>query len=192
MTDFFRKYIEWLLILQVIFSMVLIYLQVEVGYVLNMLTTWLLAFFYLLSSIRVIRDKRIERLLKLLYFFGLTSYALGWMGMMLKINFWPGSNEILILGCSGTLVVLIFYFLRFQKEDNSFNIQPLLIRGIPFILLFAYFALMSPTNTYGNFGRFKDDVEFSQAFIQAFENPEDPVAQEKLDHLKRLKENEDQ
>lgn len=186
MAERIKQYLEWILIIQSLFALVLLSLNYSVGERLKLVTFLLLAGFYLISSVRVLKDRRVEGGLKLLYAFVLSGFAIGFIGVLFKVSIWKGSSFLLLGGLSASVVSLLLFF-GLRKSFPTWNFQPLLYRAVPFSLIFLFFFLMSTTDVFDKFSLHKDDMEYREVLIPYFDNPTDSAALHKWDSFQKAR-----
>ena len=104
---------------------------------------------------------------------------------------------MLLLSISGCLVtILASLYFRYNPpgdEAGIFNLKPLVIRAVPFILVFLLFFLATPYTMYTWFGKYNDDPAYIEVYMDHLEDRSNDSLREVWinAHELKIKENED-
>ena len=139
-----------------------------------------LSFYYLASGILVFLDKaRIGRIMRLIYLFGLWSVSLTVMAVMARTLLLQMDKQLLVISISASIGLMAYLFLYYRKleaDDKStllIWIQPLFVRSILALCISIGFLVSSNYGIYQLFGTHKNDAQYIQKAVNAYENPED-------------------
>lgn len=186
MKNFFKKNLEILLLLFVLLSIGLKFSAVAIGEGLTLLAGACLAFYYLASGILVLADRRrVERLMRLLYFIGLWAVCMSVLGIIGRLHFYlfPSDRELLLISLASLFATLLLAWLlstnrRDAEEKKLFKhqLQPLALRaGIAFLCV-ALFLSLDYKTIYSYFGAYRHDTEYVRLLMEKMENPGDAAA----------------
>lgn len=182
MKAFLNKYFEYLLILLTVLFLLIKHTMPSYGERISMIFFGSLSFYYLASGVLVFLDKnRIDRMMRLIYLFGLWSVSILIIAMMTRTLLLQFDKELLIVAISSGigLMLLIWLYSNRISQDNKkafwYQIQPLFIRSIFCTLLAVGFLVASNYTIYHLFGTYKTDPVYTRKIIQAYENPQDTL-----------------
>ncbi|MCU0431684.1 MAG: hypothetical protein MUF42_17115 [Cytophagaceae bacterium] len=108
------------------------------------------------------------------------------VGVLFRLNFWPGASTLLYIGCGAALMVLVYAYLNSRQlellqtydpgEKPAYNFYlPLLYRAAAVLLLALSVTVWPETRQYAFWNR--NDPELVRLYMRMKENPQDQKAQ---------------
>lgn len=183
------KKLETILGLSVLIAIVLKINLLPFGSILLMLSILILAIIYYPLGFALFNEIRLTQIFKKTSYKGLTalriigsilagsSFSLICAGVLFKLNFWSGAQNILFLGLISTLIILILVLIKYFKTKSNFYKQ-LLIR----ILIIGGIGLI--TNLVSDLTIIKIQYRNHPDYIKAYElyksNPQDELLNKNL------------
>lgn len=191
MKKFFTRFGE---ILLVFFTILVVYLKPTFGASgdrLSILLFGTLAFYYLASGVLTFLDKkRIIRSVRLIYIVGLWGISVIVIGIMCRIILLQGDKELLIVALFSLIGILMFAWLSYKNIEDENNrdafvwqMQPLVVRSILALIIGAGFLFTDSYTIYRSFGTFRNNTEYINTIVDAYQNPNDTL---KVNTFKRL------
>lgn len=184
--QFIKKNFEWLLILLCAIGLLLTNGEVTGGPILTMMAFLAVAFYYLLSAVLVLTDKRVERPVRLIFIVGLYVISVGVVGTLFRVLFWQGADIMLIIALSSGVAVLavVVLFNRFTKGATRYSIKEqlsrLTIRLVPFLFVFAAAHIVPTPIMFDLFAEHRDDSRYKELFLRSLEYPDNHALQDSL------------
>lgn len=108
------------------------------------------------------------------------AFSIAVVGIMFKIQFWPGSALILLVGCAASLLVLVFIqVLKFRSgELLGIYLKRLTFRSLFYIGVTAL-LYFTPMRTMLSL-QYPDDSELVRLMNNAYSNPENETYRQEL------------
>lgn len=186
-----KQYLEPILLVFAIFTIILQYNEVAYSSRLTVMSMSVVALYYLLSGALVLFNKRVANAMRIIYSIGLWSIAVGLVGTISKLQFWPNAGIQLLLGFGiGIVVMIIVLTYRFTVNEASKSavhdqLVPIFNRLLVFPILFllVYFAPFDAT--YQSFGKYRDSEQYQEVLKQSLENPMDSTYRNQLKELEK-------
>lgn len=108
------------------------------------------------------------------------AFSIVLVGLMFKIQMWPGYQTNLAIG-SIALIILIIYSFTLKDPNLQLGFKVLRKRAIPMAII-AIIALMLPPYTWLE-AKYSDYPEYIEAIKQLDKNPDDLQIQQRIDSL---------
>lgn len=191
MKTFFTRFGEIILVL---LTAIVVYIKPTLssgGDRLSILLFGTLGFFYLASGILAFLDKkRITRTMRLIYLVGLWGVSVIVIGVMCRILLLQGDTELLIVALFSLLGMAMFSVIAYRNLSDAENkksflwqMQPVAVRSILALIIGAGFLFTDSYTVYRSFGTFRNDTEYINAIVDAYQHPDDTL---KVNTYKRL------
>lgn len=186
-----KKNLELLFLFFALLTLIMLYGQVPFAQHLIVVSLTSLGMYYLMSGALVLFDKRVERVMRMLYFVGLWSVSFGLLGMVFRLRFWHNGENILLTAFGFSAVVLLIAVVYRQttpKEKRPpviHQLQPLIKRLAVYPVLFFLFYWWPVDALYQQFGRYRHHEAYVEAFLEAYHAPGDSIKQARLEKLEK-------
>lgn len=178
MMDKLQKYFEPAVLLMILLSLGGLYAQYAIAQGVSVALVSLLAFYWLASGILVLLDRaNVEQVMRLTWFMGMWSAAIGLLGIISRILLWSSSSSILMVSGAMALTAIAFSILNRQglkgdlQEAFDREMRPLYVRLLPVLLVGTMIYFTDARGIYSNFGLFRDDPEYVRLLIEKIDNP---------------------
>jgi hypothetical protein len=181
-----KKYFEGILILLALSSAVLALGQVRVAPLCMMTSFLALSFYYLLSAILVLTDKRISKPVRLTFVVGLYVVSIGIVGSLFKLLLWRGGDTLMIVALSSAVAVLIVvaaFRVLLNKEARTWawpQLAVLLKRLVPYAVTFALISFHSDEVIFENFNYHRRDQAYKELLLKSLDDPGNQALKDSL------------
>ena len=181
-----KKYFEMLLILFALLSAVLAWGEMSFAALLMLTSFMTLAFYYMLSAVLVLADKRVSRPVRLLFVVGLYVLSAGIAGSLFRMLFWTGGEALLISALSfgaAVLIIAAVYYTKLKAELKDVigsQLASLIKRVVPYLLLFALTYLAPTATLFDLVGQNRNDIRYRALFLKSMDNPDDADLRDSL------------
>jgi hypothetical protein len=183
MMDKLQKYFEPAALLMILLSLAGLYAQSAIAQGVSVALVSLLAFYWLASGILVLLDRaNVEQVMRLTWFMGMWSAAIGLLGIISRILLWSSNKSILMVSGAMALTAIAFSILNRQglegdlREAFDREMRPLYIRLLPVLLVGTMIYFTDARGIYSNFGLFRDDPEYVRLLMEKIDNPQNRKA----------------
>lgn len=103
------------------------------------------------------------------------------IGIMFKLQYWPGAQLNLLIGTFSALIILaITYFLKSKSSDDLKTYYKNLFLRTTVLLTLGIILCLTPTSTLLKI-QYHDDSELARLKIQSYTNPDNQEFREQLD-----------
>jgi hypothetical protein len=188
------KFVEKVLIVLSVISLMLIFSQLDGSAALAMLSLTLLALFYFLPGILFfsgigLREafkgalKNIKIVTLVSSFFIGNALSIFCIGMLFRLLHFPGANEMLMAGFIPATAMLVIMLLKFFK-DRSQQSRLALSRLVPFMIL-AFVLFFTSSRTLLGL-QYRNHPEYVNAFMRYQENPSPETERERDREYRRM------
>lgn len=184
-----KKNLEFILIGFALLTLIMLYGNVAFSQQLIVVALTTLGMYYLMSGALVLFDKRVERVMRFLYFVGLWSLSFGLLGLVFRLRFWANGENVLMTGFAfGAVVFLVSVIYRQTTPKDKRagvvgQLKPLINRLAIYPLVFIGFFLWPLESLYHNFGEFRYHQPYVEKLIESHQNPQDTVLQQQLEEM---------
>lgn len=186
-----KKNLEGLFIGFAVLTLIMLYGNVAFSQQLIVVALTTLGMYYLLSGALVLFDKRVERVMRILYFVGLWSLSFGMLGLVFRLRFWANAENVLMTGFAfGAVVFLVAVMYRqtTPKDKRQWVIEqlsPLIKRLAIYPLVFIGFFLWPTESLYRTFGEFRYHEPYVQKLLESHQNPTDTLLHKELEKMEK-------
>ncbi len=104
------------------------------------------------------------------------------VGILFKIQIWPGSDNNILIGLGLLFIIFIFAFLKFREQRTDFYRR--IFKRMAFIGGFGLLVYLFPTNTWIKI-KYREQPEIAKALIDFREDPNDANYEQLMDALDR-------
>lgn len=188
--SFIKKYFEGILVTAALLSVVLAYGQVAPAPLMMIMCMLLLSFYYLLSAMLVLFDRRVSRAMRLIFIVGLYVISIGLVGSLFKLHLWHGSEMIMILAMSSGAAVLVvmavYYWLNRTDLSKTGQLGILAKRVVPFMAIFAFIFMLDYSTIFDNFDEHRHDQRYKELKLRSLADPANAALTDSV-HLYRQK-----
>lgn len=186
-----KKNLEWLLIGFALLTGIMLYGNVAFSQQLIVVSLTTLGMFYLMSGALVLFDRRVERVMRFLYFVGLWSLSFGLLGLVFRLRFWANGENVLMTGFAfGAVVFLVSVIYRQTTPKDKragvvAQLKPLINRLAIYPILFLGFFIWPLDSLYHTFGEFRYSEPYIENLIKSHQNPEDTLLQQQMEKMEK-------
>lgn len=180
-----KKHSEIILILFGFLTGLMLFGNIEFSERLIVVSTMSLGLYYLMSGALVLFNRHVLRLIRIIYFIGLWSITVGYLGIAFRLRFWPNSGMLLLMAIGfGVVVMSVLILYRFDSKEKKPELRkqlsPLFKRLLFYPALFLLFYMIPNLQLYQSIGPERHDPEYTGLFIELLENPTDSLKQKAL------------
>lgn len=186
-----KQHLELLLIGFTLLTGIMLYGNVAFSQQLIVVSLTTLGMYYLMSGALVLFDKRVERVMRFLYFVGMWSLSFGLLGLVFRLRFWVNGENVLMTGFAFGAVVLLVAVIYRQTtpKDKRTNViaqlKPLINRLAIYPLVFVGFYLWPLADLYEHFGEFRYHAPYIEKLQESHDNPTDTLLRQELEELEK-------
>lgn len=184
-----KQHLELLLIGFALLTGIMLYGNVAFSQQLIVVSLTTLGMYYLMSGALVLFDKRVERVMRFLYFVGMWSLSFGLLGLVFRLRFWVNGENVLMTGFAFGAVVLLVAVIyrqttpRAKRKGVIDQLKPLINRLAIYPLVFVGFYLLPTGTLYTYFGAFRHHPAYVEKMLESHANPSDTLLQQQLEEM---------